>query len=306
MAAATSVRQLLDAVWTASALAHCIDSGLDRELTGDEPFVPLLLQAGLLERTASGYTLAGRDALSGSQASLVANIQSTLGQAYAIAAGRHGWSTNDEDVLTAQGIASAAGGVGMATGIQTIPELKAAFADGGVLLDVGVGVAGLACAVCEALPSARVIGLDVLPQALKLAQQRVDAKGLGHRVELRQVAIEDFTERAVADLAHMSPVFIPLSVVQAGMRRIRDALRPGGWLVLSGIVSEGPDGAATRWMAHNAGGSALTDADVGRLAAQTGFGEPVVPDTPPGSPRVLLLRRADTPSAPEDPHVAVR
>jgi precorrin-6B methylase 2 len=288
---AERVGQLLEAAWTASAAARVLAGGIDQVLPEDDPAVPLLAAAGLIEPTEGGYALVGREALRGSEAIALAGIRSALGQAYDIATGRTGWSAYDDDVLVAQGEASAAGGRGLAGMIAAFPGLADAFADGGVLLDVGVGVAALACAFCEAVPGSRVIGLDVEPRAVALAEARVRERGLADRVDVRTVGIEAFDEEAVADLAHMSPVFIPPSVLPEAMKRIRAALRPGGWLALSGVVREGADD-ATRWMAHNAGGSAVTDVDVAALATAAGFAEPIAPPLPPGAPRVLVCRTA--------------
>ena len=286
---ADRVGQLLNGAWTVSALACVLATGADTLLPDDHPAVVLLDEAGLLEPVDGGYLLAGRDQLRGREQFAVAGIRSALGQTADIASGSDGWGAHHDVVLTAQGEASAAGGRAFADMIATLPGLGGRFADGGVLLDVGVGVAALACAFAEAVPAARVIGLDVEPRALALAQARIQEKGLADRVEVRLVGIESFDETAVADIAHMSPVFIPPAVLPSAMSRLRSALTPGGWLALSGIVKAGADG-ATRWMAHNAGGSAVTEADVAELAAAAGFGTPVAPPLPPGAPRVLLLQ----------------
>ncbi len=191
--------------------------------------------------------------------------------------------------------------------VRAIPALERAFDEGGVLLDVGVGVAALACTFCEAVPKARVIGLDVLPRALELARRLVSDKHLDDRVDLRQIGIEQFDEEAVADLAHMPSVFIPPSVLPQALRRISKALNPGGWLVLSGIIGDSPDGATTTWMAHNAGGSALTRAEVAKLAAETGFAEPLEPPMPlPPGTRVLILQKQESTSAPTDRAASLR
>jgi precorrin-6B methylase 2 len=285
------VARLLEAAWAASALARLIEGGPDRSLAADDPSVRLLEPAGLLERQGDGFVLVGRDELRGYEGAVVANIRSVLGQAYNVALGSSGWSSQDDEVLAAQGEASAAGGVGFANLIESLPGLADVFAAGGTLLDVGVGVAGLACAFCEAVPHSKAIGLDVEPRALKLARQRVRDAGLDDRIDLREVSIEDFDRDGVADLAHMSPVFIPPSVLPAALKRIHAALKPGGWLVLSGIVSEHGD-ASTRWMAHQAGGSALTTSAAATLAAEAGFGEPIEPPLPPGAPRIRVFQRA--------------
>lgn len=292
--AAVALRHLLEAAWTASALAHLLERGVDEVIPYDDPAVGLLSNAGLLEDADGGYLLKGREALKGMEPFVLANIRSSLGQASAIANCRDGWAGQDEDVLLAQGVSSSAGARGFADLLLHLVDLQERFVSGGVFLDVGVGVAALACAFCEAVPGSKVIGLDVLPQALKLAEQLVADKGLQDRVDLRQVGIEDFEDEAVADLAHMSPVFIPPAVLTEGMKRIHRALKPGGWVVLSGIVVDGPESAALRWMIHNAGGSALSDTDVAELAAATGFDPPMAAPLPPEAPRLLLLKRTQT------------
>lgn len=287
---AVRVGRLLESTWTASAVAQVISRGVHQPMPEDDPAVPLLLKAGLLEHTLGGYALAGRDGLSGFESVALANIRSSRGQAFAIAEGNRGWAHQADEVLVAQGLASSAGGRGFAAFIESIPELKLAFDAGGVVLDVGVGVAALACAFCEAVPRSKVIGLDVLPRALELARQIVAEKGLNDRIDLRLLAVQDFEDEHVADLAHMSPIFIPRGVLVEGLRRIRRALKPGGWLALSGIVIEGLEDAATRFMAYSAGGSALTASDVARLVAEADFAKPIAAPLPPGSPRVLLCK----------------
>lgn len=285
----TRIGELLNGAWTASALAHLIARGVDTVLSADDPSTVLLRDAGLLEPVTGGYALAGREHLRGVEAIVLGTIRSSLGQTADIASGTFGWGSHQDDILAAQGESSASGGRGFASMIGVLPGLAEAFATGGVMLDVGVGVAALACAFAEAVPNSKVIGLDVEPRALALAKERVRELHLEDRVDLREIGIEAFTDEAVADVAHMSPVFIPPVVLPPAMRRVRAALKPGGWLALSGIVREDADG-ATRWMAYNAGGSALTDADVAQLAAGAGFSDPTAPPLPPGSPRVLVCR----------------
>jgi SAM-dependent methyltransferase len=285
------VGRLLQGAWAASALAQLMERGLDEPLARDDPSAPLLLAVGLLEEAGDGYRFTGREELRGYEGVVLANLRSSLGQAYAIANGKKGWPRSDEAVLTAQGVASSAGGRAFADMIRSIPHLNRAFEAGGVLLDVGVGVAALACAFCEEVPNSTVIGLDVLPRALELARQLVAQKNLEDRIDLRLIGIEDFDEEQVADLAHMSPIFIPPDVVPRALKRISAALKPGGWLVLSGIVAGGPQGGPSRWMAHNAGGSALDDTEAAGLAADAGFGPPVSPPLPVGAPRVLLFEK---------------
>ncbi len=156
-----------------------------------------------------------------------------------------------------------------------------------------LGVAAGACSICEALPGTRVIGPDVNPRALALARQLVTAKNLSGRIELRLQGVEELQDFSVASLAHISPPFIPRPALTEGIARLFRALRPGGMLTLSGLSSDGADGAIDRWQAYNAGGSAVTLAECTTLVTTAGFEKPKTPpNVPPGTtPMVALARR---------------
>lgn len=75
---------------------------------------------------------------------------------------------------------------GQGTAVFVVPALDGLaerFASGhGVMLDVGVGVAEMACAFCQALPEAQVVAIDSLPRAIELAAATVASHGLAERV----------------------------------------------------------------------------------------------------------------------------
>jgi len=311
------VSTLIEAIWTASALAAALG-----EPSGpiDEAAGAVLGSAGLAERGPAGWALTpGIAAELGEQPTSVgAALTSTLGQAAAIAAAtlapvardaggtrgagaaqaahpagtrRADWTRYDEAVLLAQGQMSAPGGASMARLIRADPELSAVFADDGTFIDVGVGVAALACSFAEAMPAARVIGLDVHAPALALARQAVEAKGLAARVQLRLQAVQDLRDEGIAGAAHVSPPFIDQSVLAEGLARLHAALKPGGRLMLSGLTTDGPDGAIGRWQAANAGGSGITERQCADLLVASGFEPPARLPLPPGAPVVLTCRR---------------
>ena len=80
--------------------------------------------------------------------------------------------------------------------LDRICELLApALADGGVMIDATVGLAGHTTAVLERFPGARVVGIDRDPEALRLARQRTSAhpgRFVGH------AAVFDDIEGALA------------------------------------------------------------------------------------------------------------
>ena len=86
-------------------------------------------------------------------------------------------------------------------------------------------------------PTARVVGIDVLPRALSLAEQTITTRGLGDRLEVRLVGVQELADVEKFDLAWMPAPFLPEAVFAGGLRRVLDALRPGGWLTIATDVS---------------------------------------------------------------------
>ena len=290
--------ELIDSIWLASALA----SALGRPgLTDEDPAVDVLAAAGLVERSGAGWVLTeplGPKARPERSAMVREQLISALGQAATIAVhgGGCGWEANSDDVLLAAGRLSAARGLGhnFRTYIDTSPELAAAYAACPVIIDVGVGVAAGACAMCEGLPEARVIGLDVNARALALARRLVAAKDLSHRIELRLQGVEELEDVRAASLAHIPVRFIPRPDLTEGIRRLFCALRPGGLLFVSGVSS---DGVLDRWQAYNTGGSTVTPDECAALLTAAGFETPrPAPSLPPEAPVVLLSTRPRDPS----------
>ena len=133
-----------------------------------------------------------------------------------------GWAAQDDVTLLAQGKSSALGGQMLAMyAIPSLEGLSERFATGGDFLDVGVGVAELAAAFCEAMPNARVVGIDVLPRALRLAEQTIATRGLGDRLEVRLVGVQELADVEKFDLAWMPARFLPQAVFAGGLRRVR-------------------------------------------------------------------------------------
>jgi SAM-dependent methyltransferase len=290
----SSVGEVFESIWVASALVTALG---EPALADDDPRVELLAGAGLLEPGDGGWTpteAVRREVPAQRVAMERQRLISALGQAATIASrgAGGGWGGYSDDVLLAQGRFSAAAGRAMQQIVSSIPELAAALEDCPVMIDVGVGVAAAACAICEAVPAIRVIGLDVSPRALELARELVTERALTERVELRLQGVEELQDVGVASLAHIPPPFIPRPALEDGVVRLFRALRPGGRLVLSGISSDGAAGAIGRWQAYNAGGSAVTLEECAALVTAAGFEAPQgPPGLPPGAPPVVFCRR---------------
>ena len=297
---AVAVGELTNAVWTLSAMASVLSTGFEAPLSMDDPAGRVLASYGLLEATEAGLLPAPAfaQALGGRAPAFADGIRSTLGQA-ATAAFRDGhggdWDAFADEILVAQGRASAMGGHGLATfAIPVLDGLAGRFANGhGVLLDVGVGVAELACAFCQAVPGARVVGIDPLPRAIELAAATVASHGLAERVQLRCQGVEELTDEEAFDLAWLPLPFIPPAAVREGLPRVLRALRPGGWLLLpAAAVEPGASGEIARWQVHLFGGTLLSDHERTELLRAAGFESPTPLSTPPGPlPPLVAARR---------------
>ncbi|MFZ0117953.1 MAG: class I SAM-dependent methyltransferase [Pseudonocardiaceae bacterium] len=156
-------------------------------------------------------------------------------------ASAHGWRYSDPALLQAWGVRSvepvAVWAERLFPALEGLPEaLKASTAR---FLDVGTGVGHLAIAMCHQFPTLRVVGLDPFETALELARRNVAEAGLGGRIELRPQPVQDLTDENRYDLAWVPVMFLPADVAARGLRRVRAALRPGGWVVLGSLAAEG-------------------------------------------------------------------
>src|SRR5450432_610580 len=253
-------QDLSNSAWTLAAVGALLESGLVEHLREPRSLTELAtrckaLPAGQIERcltvaveagvvVADGalYRLAegalpfsqppGRTALKG-------DIRASLMQALAFldsstaSARAPGWRHTDAALLQAQGDASA----------MMPPMLKAhllpMLGDLGArldkpearFLDVGVGVAALAIAMCQCWPGLRVVGVDTFEVPLAIARQNVGRAGLADRIELRDLAIEALRDEKSFDLAWLPSFFISVSALPTAIARVHASLRLGGWLI---------------------------------------------------------------------------
>lgn len=100
--------------------------------------------------------------------------------------------------------------------------------DGGeaAILDVGTGTATLAVAYAEAFPGVRVVGLDVLPRIIALAEATVAASSVADRVEIRRQSVAELDETDRYAYAWLPAPFVPQPALRAGVRRVAAALVP--------------------------------------------------------------------------------
>jgi methylase of polypeptide subunit release factors len=164
---------------------------------------------------------------------------------------------------------------------------------GARMLDVGTGVGGLAVAAAEALPQLTVVGIDVLPRVLALAERVRAASTAADRVELRQQDVTALHEQDAYDLAWVPAPFIPEPALRPGLSAVARALRPGGWLMLGhGKYAGDPvDDALNRFKTVAYGGTALDDAGAQQSLVDAGLSSVTTVPTPFGSPAITVGRK---------------
>lgn len=152
-----------------------------------------------------------------------------------------GWHYADEQILRSQGTRSTRV-VGQWVD-HVFPTLEGLVerleAPSASFLDVGVGVAALAIEISRRFPGLRTLGMDPLETALVVARGNVEAAGLGDRISLRALRVDDLDDQSAFDLAHVPIQFLDTDGLSQGLRRVRAALRPGGWLVLQMLGTSG-------------------------------------------------------------------
>lgn len=98
-----------------------------------------------------------------------------------------------------------------------LPELK--------VVDLCTGSGCIACSVASEYPAAKVVALDIAPEALELAQKNVDHLDLQERVEVRPsdllsaIAPE---ERGGFDLVISNPPYVPSAVCETLPKEVSD------------------------------------------------------------------------------------
>jgi release factor glutamine methyltransferase len=135
------------------------------------------------------------------------------------------------------------------------------------VLDVGIGSGAIALAIADEHPGARVTGFDNSTEALDLARENLDAAGLGERVRLLEHDLTRGFGAAEFDLVVSNPPYVDPAELPSLQPEIREweprgalvgsiestravataakeALRPGGWLVLETAEQRAPEVAA--------------------------------------------------------------
>jgi hypothetical protein len=204
------------------------------------------------------------------------------------------WAAQSDEALLAQGRASARGASAFAQfGLPMLAGLREAFADGARMLDVGTGVAAMAVAYAELFPQLTVVGIDVMPRVLGLAEQTVAASSVSDRIILREQDVSSLDEPETYAFAWLPAPFIPESALGTGVLRVVASLRPGGWLMLGHGRYGGSavDDAVGRFKTIAYGGTALNDGEADGMLRSAGLIDVRTVPTPQGSPAITVGRK---------------
>jgi SAM-dependent methyltransferase len=207
------------------------------------------------------------------------------------------WAAQPDAALLAQGRISA-------QVVSTFEQFAPAVLNGIVerlgepgsrMLDVGTGVGGLAVAFAEAYPSLRVVGLDVAPRVLELAEENIAASEAADRVEIREQDVAMLDERDGYDLAWIPAPFVPEASLLPGIPAVAAALRPGGWLMLGhGRFGADPlHDALLRFRTIVYGGTALDDDEAEKLLTSCGLTDIRSLPAPSAAPSITAGRQPD-------------
>jgi hypothetical protein len=288
---------LHEAVWELAAVALVLRDSASVEPGLRDAAESVLLEAGFLVDGPAGVRRApGLEEAAGADATkLAAQVASGILQSAAVLSGADAWTAQDDDAILAQGVASAQAAQAFKTfALPMLDGLSDLLAEPSpIMLDVGVGVAAMAIAYCEAFPGLRVVGLDVFPRALELARSTVERAGMTHRIELRCQDVATLDDSNVFSLAWLPAPFVPRAAINDGLPRMVAALVPGGWLMVGHGKFNGPrmSDALTRLQTAAFGGTPLTGDEAQSLLRQVGLQQVATLPTPLGAPGITVGRK---------------
>lgn len=112
---------------------------------------------------------------------------------------------------------------------------------GDTVADVGAGTGYYTELLSRAVgPSGRVYATEIQPAMLRLIEQRIQRRKLANVIPVLASETDPHLPRESLDLALLVDVYHELAHPQQMLRRLREALKPGGRLVLIEFRKEDP------------------------------------------------------------------
>lgn len=138
----------------------------------------------------------------------------------------------------------------------------------------------------------RTVALEPAPCPAAIGERHVREAGLDDRIDIRRQRVETMTDHRAFDLAFLPQMFLPDAIMDATLRGVFRALKPGGWLLVAVLARPGPDVAAGVARLKNIlwGGNARVSDALKPLIEGAGF-SPVIRAPGGESIRMICARR---------------
>jgi len=255
------------AIWSASALSACAETGLLAHLgkpttigalAEDVSLSPALVRTLIDVLASHRFVLWDQDRVQAAPALMPfttpegvatfrASLRAPLLQAdsfrHRLADGTltlDGWTHTDEAIIESQGTLTRLWTTRALPKLKFLPGLMPRLErPGAALLDVGAGAAGLSIALCRHFPHLTAAALEPAPHPATIGERHVREAGLDGRIVIRRQRAEDLEDERAFDLAFLPQMFLPDAIIQEAIERIFRALRPGGWLLVAALSQEG-------------------------------------------------------------------
>ena len=117
-------------------------------------------------------------------------------------------------------------------GLAELPDLAAALARGGRVLDVACGGGRWLIAIARRFPATELVGVEFEPDSVERARRRVLDAGLGDRIRIEAQTIPDMPFRSEFDLVYLQDALHELPDPPASLRAAWSAVAPGGRLIV--------------------------------------------------------------------------
>ncbi len=215
-----------------------------------------------------------------------------------------GWSHRDPDLLVAQGETAGLFRLAAEHVLPSLPGLRERLEGPGArFLDVGAGIGVLSSELCTVYPEVSADCVEPNPTARAIGRERCREAGLERRIEFLGAGIEEIEIDALYDLALIPQPFLSAQAFATGLRRVRRAVKPGGWVLVLALDLPGDDelaAASRRVRARLWGGGAVEPAELIGDLERCGFEEPRA-HPPVGAYRMFAARRPHVPALEPSP-----
>jgi len=118
-------------------------------------------------------------------------------------------------------------------GLDQVPGLADTLRDGARIIDTACGAGVGLVRLAEAFPSSSLVGADGDAYSLNLAAERVRRRGHDARVKLVHTPLEDLDGESEFDLVTNNISMHECRDIERVTRNIKQALKPGGYFVIS-------------------------------------------------------------------------